>query len=464
MALSDYKQVFNPRAKNWNLIPQSLAVAWSAIIGKPTSSPADIDDAVSNSHAPHSDDQVIPTQLSDLSDDATHRLVTDDEKSIWNQISDVALNVMLNAFRVAHIGSLTIFSMVKGFMDEYEDESGVDLVNSSGQVYDSSNDYYKNYSDIDAETVLLLHLDNDVTDSEITPKTVTNNNVTFDGTTKKLGSYSAVFNGTTSYLSIPDSDDWDFGTGDFTIEGYINFDTISVYADIFNHRTDPSDYWSLTQKPDNGLNFAHRKSETYEIALSTPSSVITTGQWYHVALVRTSGVFKIFIDGVSQTLTGTDSSASSITGFTQPLTIGGGPDNGFTHSHIDELRISKGIARWTSNFTPPSVQYPISGNMTLLSLPQTAASIPTAIRINIFEEDVDSIVLNIDLKAYISRDNGVTFTEAVLEDEGNYIATARILSAVVDVNSQPSGTQVVYKIETLNNKKLKIHATGIAWR
>jgi hypothetical protein len=42
-------------------------------------------------HAPHSDDQVIPDELADLSDDATHRLVTDTEKSTWNSKSDLAL-------------------------------------------------------------------------------------------------------------------------------------------------------------------------------------------------------------------------------------------------------------------------------------------------------------------------------------------------------------------------------------
>lgn len=90
-----------------------IDVDWAAIANKPTSSASNIDDAVSlkhtqgtdqgldtggdnavtaaqvksavtNSHAPHSDDQVIPDQLSDLSDDATHRLVTDTEKSTWN--------------------------------------------------------------------------------------------------------------------------------------------------------------------------------------------------------------------------------------------------------------------------------------------------------------------------------------------------------------------------------------------
>jgi len=45
---------------------------------------------LSNLHAPHSDDQTIPTALSDLSDDSTHRVVTDTEKTTWNGKSDAS--------------------------------------------------------------------------------------------------------------------------------------------------------------------------------------------------------------------------------------------------------------------------------------------------------------------------------------------------------------------------------------
>ena len=114
------------------------------------------------------------------------------DPQLKNELETHALNIMLNAFRIAQIGSLTIFSMVKGFMDEYESESGIDLVNSENQYYNSTDDYY---TILDSYIKLLLHLDNNVTD-EI-GKTVTNNNVTFSDTIKKFG-YSGVFNGTSA--------------------------------------------------------------------------------------------------------------------------------------------------------------------------------------------------------------------------------------------------------------------------
>jgi hypothetical protein len=102
--------------------------------------------------------------------------------------------------------------------------------------------------------------------------------------------------------------------------------------------------------------------------------------------------------------------------------------------------------------------------MSLISNAQVADSVPTSARIILFEEDVDSITLNTDLKAYISRDNGTTYSQVTLEDEGNYITAARILSGVVNISGQPSDTDVIYKLTTHNNKNLKIHGVGISWK
>ena len=76
----------------------------------------------------------------------------------------------------------------------------------------------------DSYTKLMLHTEGSgatFTDSA-TSKTVTaNGNVTQTTAQYKFGSKSAVFNGSTDYLSLADSDDWNFGTGDFTIEAWI---------------------------------------------------------------------------------------------------------------------------------------------------------------------------------------------------------------------------------------------------
>ena len=65
-------------------------------------------------------------------------------------------NIMLNAFRIAVNGSLTQFNMLDGIVDEYEDESGIDNVNSTNESYNSTDDYYS--PDNNSNIKLLLNL------------------------------------------------------------------------------------------------------------------------------------------------------------------------------------------------------------------------------------------------------------------------------------------------------------------
>jgi len=70
------------------------------------------------------------------------------------------------------------------------------------------------------------------------------------------------------------------------------------------------------------------------------------------------------------------------------------------------------------------------------------------------------------VKAYVSRDNGTTYSQATLADEGTYSGTQKILAGTVDVSGQPSGTSLRYKIETLNQsatKVTRIYGTSLSW-
>jgi len=102
-------------------------------------------------------------------------------------------------------------------------------------------------------------------------------------------------------------------------------------------------------------------------------------------------------------------------------------------------------------------------SMVLVSNAQTALTVPTAAHIVIQEEDVDAVILNTDLKAYASRDGGTTWTQGALSDVGDGVSGQQILAADVDLTSQPSGTSMKYKIETLNTKGLKLHGVALEW-
>ena len=87
----------------------------------------------------------------------------------------------------------------------------------------------------DINTKLLLHLDgtdNSTTDADFIDSSASSHTVTQEGdaklenTEKQFGETSAYFDGTGDYLSVPDSDDWEFGSGDFTIDFWVNFSTL----------------------------------------------------------------------------------------------------------------------------------------------------------------------------------------------------------------------------------------------
>lgn len=108
-----------------------------------------------------------------------------------------------------------------------------------------------------------------------------------------------------------------------------------------------------------------------------------------------------------------------------------------------------------------------NGDLTLISNAQTAVAVPTDVRIVIFEEDIDAITINTDLKAFASRDGGTTYSEFTLVDEGDYASGKQIWAASVDVSGQPSGSSMRWKIRGYNNsgdaKEFKIHGVSLTW-
>ena len=87
----------------------------------------------------------------------------------------------------------------------------------------------------------------------------------------------------------------------------------------------------------------------------------------------------------------------------------------------------------------------------------------------LLENKYGTNTLNTDIKGYISRDSGATFTQGTLVDEGTWGTNKQIIAFHdLDISAQPSGTSMCYKIETLNqvenSKEAYIHATSMGWR
>lgn len=224
-----------------------------------------------------------------------------------------------------------------------------------------------------ANVSLLLHMDGTngsttFTDSSGTPKTVTPiGGAAISAAQSKFGGASGFFDGDGDRLSIPDSDAFWLGSGDYTVEAWLYVTTINTQGGgaFFSQSASVIDnanrqfafsvnssgldvYWTT--------NGASDQSHTF-------SATVPQNQWAHVAFSRASGVLRAYLNGVqvgsnlSHAVTYFNSTAPVYVGSFGNYFVDGYGFLDFT-GYIDELRITKGVARYTANFTPPAAPFP----------------------------------------------------------------------------------------------------------
>ena len=103
-------------------------------------------------------------------------------------------------------------------------------------------------------------------------------------------------------------------------------------------------------------------------------------------------------------------------------------------------------------------------NMTLISDTFTAQTAPSEASLVLLHQPMDSVTLNTDVLAYISRDGGTTYTQGTLASGGEYSTGINILTINgLDISAQPSGTNMKYKIVTANTKEQRFHGSWLQW-
>jgi len=173
-----------------------------------------------------------------------------------------------------------------------------------------------------------------------------------------FGQDTILFDGTGDRLTAEDSADYDF-PGDFTVDWsmYYSSWTAGTEGLITNcNRQAGSDGWSLIASVGNALIFESMFSGGWAISKTFTVSD-SPNTWVHFALVRKGTTISLYEDGVLND-TVADSPVTSITGASYALTIGDQPQTGFPYSgYMANIRITKGLARWSKTFVPPNRNY-----------------------------------------------------------------------------------------------------------
>jgi hypothetical protein len=216
---------------------------------------------------------------------------------------------------------------------------------------------------------LLLHMDGadastTFTDSSTNGITVTAvGNAQIDTAQSKFGTASCLMDGTGDRLEIPSSSLFEFGTGDFTIEAFIRVPP-GQYHPIFGMGDNATATGFLLYAANGGagvpgpLIFFQNDGE---VELSSGFSTVGDEEWTHVAITRSSSTLSVFVNGDR----GQQGFIDDVFDTTN-ISIGGDYYLGAweassLNGHIDEVRVTKGVARYTEDFTPPTAPFPEEG-------------------------------------------------------------------------------------------------------
>jgi hypothetical protein len=204
-------------------------------------------------------------------------------------------------------------------------------------------------------SVSLLMTGDDLLDHSSSVKPLTNTGVTVNTSTKKFGSGALYFDGT-NYMTTPSNNDFNIGTGDFTIEAWgYRTSNAATWTSILSTRANNggiSNAWVLGVHT---TGYAYVYGDAAMVVTGSAGEV-PLNTWVHIAASRQNGTMRLFING---TLSSSAASSGNYTVSTPCIGSNLNASEPWT-GYIDDLRLTKGVARYTANFTPPTAALPIS--------------------------------------------------------------------------------------------------------
>jgi hypothetical protein len=204
---------------------------------------------------------------------------------------------------------------------------------------------------ISGTSLLINGTDGSIIDASQTSALTLVGNTKSSTTQIKYGNSSMYFDGAGDYVSIPSSTNFDFGTGDFTLETWANLSALSTNRVLIDKwSTGNVNSWQLYWRS-SGTSIVFYVGSTIVVQDPNPSNIVV-GEWNHIALSKSGTTVRLFINGI---VVATNTSSVSYTN-TRPIGLGVqlSTATNYLSGYMQDVRITKGLARYTTTFTPPA--------------------------------------------------------------------------------------------------------------
>jgi len=387
-----------------------------------------------------------------------------------------AANIMLNSFRVAIAGGLSVQGMVDGVVDEFEDETGVATAQSNNETYDTSGDFYHNPG-------------------------VTSGNVINGFGAGSWQRPEASFDGNTTQTSAQASD-----TQSASVAGYNNWlgqdwGEAVIVTDLVVHSPSNASFrgsgaceMKLQGSTDNfsanvvDLDSWTSASGTGIVETRDDSNIDTsTAYRYHRVNWNGNAYNGITCAEVNMTIDSTAKDMTIISSAQTALTTSDTASLILFEEDVDATTINTDLVgfatrdagrTFTTDFgTDEKLDIaahamPNNTRVTVSSSTTLPAGLIQGVVYYVVNQSTNDFELSLTSGggAVNITDNGtgthtlVEWAAATLVDQGDYDTSKQILADYsVDLTSQPSGTSMKWMVETLNTKNLKVHGVALQW-
>lgn len=343
---------------------------------------------------------------------------------------------------------------------------------------------------VDSYTKLLLHFNGtngstEITDSSSSQAKIANNGVTLNTGKYKFGTSSASFNGSSTYFSVPYSSEIDLSTNDFTVDfWYAKGEAKNTHGQAILSQCDTQ---GVLEHCPISISFGcSNASDIPCVYIGATAGVIgliaktsiTDTNWHHYAVTRASNTVSFFIDG---NLVDSKPLTSNLFGVSYPLVVGRfGQFTGYNsilNGFLDELRISNGVARWTSNFIPPNGEYHkamahIASNVATTNLSNYSLSQVTKINsltIPVIAPDSTSVKILTSFdgrKTWLYHDNSGWHSFGTIGEEWtvcnsstelqDYFTNLTMKQLTTDLGYLPTSIDFMFQLETADDEKTPV--------